>query len=265
MLLSRACGTNHFAYRSTKTARGKSMRQTVAAAIAASAALAGCHNRTEDSGATVSRNYQVGNFQQIEVAGPYEVNVRTGSGPTVSAQGSESLLGRTTVEVEGDKLVIKPEHSGGGLFHIGWSTHGKATFTITVPQLSGATIAGSGDINIDRIAAQNFDGRVAGSGDLDVGAMDVQALQLSIGGSGDIKAGAGKAQAGEYRIGGSGDIDASAIQTQSLKVSIAGSGGIKARSSGTADISIMGSGDVTVTGGAKCNVSKMGSGGATCS
>ena len=41
------------------------MRKSIAAAaiIAASAATAGCgHNRSEDAGATVSRNYQVGNF-----------------------------------------------------------------------------------------------------------------------------------------------------------------------------------------------------------
>jgi Putative auto-transporter adhesin, head GIN domain len=240
------------------------MRKSVVAAMAASAALAGCHARSEDGGATVSRNYQVGNFQQIEIAGPYEVNVRTGSGPTVSAQGGERLLDRTSVAVEGDKLVIKPEH-GGSMFHFGWSTHGKATFTVTVPALSGATIAGSGGINIDKVGGQNFAGTVTGSGELDVGAMDVQSLKLSIGGSGDIKAGAGQAQSGEYQIGGSGDIDASGIQTQAIKASIGGSGSIKARSTGSADINIMGSGDIAVTGGAKCNVNKMGSGSATCS
>jgi hypothetical protein len=242
------------------------MRTSLAAVIAASAGLAGCHaGAGEGGGATVSRNYNVGNFRQIEVAGPYEVNVRTGSGPTVSAQGSEKLLDGTSVAVEGDKLVIKPEHSGGGLFNLGRSTHGKATFTITVPQLSGAEIAGSGDINVDKVSGPAFTGSVAGSGDVDVGAMDVQSLKLQIGGSGDIKAGAGKAQSGEYQIGGSGDIDASGIQTQQIKVSIAGSGGVKARSSGAADISIMGAGDVSVTGGAKCNVSKMGSGSVNCS
>ena len=241
------------------------MRKSVAAVMAASATLAGCHARSDEGGgATVSRNYQVGNFQQIEVAGPYEVDVRTGSGPAVSAQGGERLLDRTSVAVQGDKLVIKPERSG-GLFNFGLSTHGKATFTVTVPQLKGAEIAGSGDINIDKVAGQDFTGTVAGSGDLGVGAMDVQSLKLSIGGAGDIRAGAGKAQTGEYRIAGSGDLDASGIQTQQMKASITGSGDIKARSSGPADISIMGSGDVTVTGGAKCNVSKMGSGSATCS
>ena len=240
------------------------MRKSLAPMIAASAALAGCQVHAKDGGPTVSRSYQVGNFQQIEVAGPYEVEVRTGGNPGVSARGSEKLLEHTTVEVEGDKLVIRPERQG-GWFHFGWSSRGNAHFTVTVPQLSGATIAGSGDIRVDRVAGEKFEGTVAGSGGIDVAAMDVQQLKLSIAGSGGVKAGAGKTQSAEYDIAGSGDLDAGAVQAQQLKVSIAGSGGVKAHASGTADVSIVGSGDVEVSGGAKCNVSKQGSGDVRCS
>jgi len=240
------------------------MRKSVAAAFAATA-LAGCQvHAGEGGGPTVSKNYSVGNFQVIEVAGPYDVEVRTGANPSVSAQGGEKLLKRTVVEVDGNKLVIRPERNH-SFFNFGWGSHGKASFTVTVPQLSGATIAGSGDIHVDKVAAQNFEGTVAGSGGLDVGSMEVQQLKLAIAGSGGVKAGAGKAQSAKYEIAGSGDIDASAVQAQDLKVSIAGSGGVKAHSSGTADVSIMGSGDVDVAGGAKCNVSKAGSGSVRCS
>jgi hypothetical protein len=240
------------------------MRKSVAAVIAASAAVAGCQVHAQDGGPTVSRNYQVGNFQRIEVAGPYDVEVRTGGKPGVSAKGSEKLLERTLVEVRGDRLVIHPqEHNG--FFHFGWSSHGKAHFMVTVPQLSGATIAGSGDIRVDKVQGQRFEGAVAGSGGIDVTAMDVQSLKLSIAGSGGVKAGSGKAQSAEYEIAGSGDVDAGAIATQQVKVSIAGSGGVKAHASGTADVSIMGSGDVDVSGGAKCSVSKAGSGNVRCS
>jgi hypothetical protein len=241
------------------------MRKTIAAvAIAASTVLTACHAGAQDGGRTVSRNYQVGNFQQIEVAGPYDVTVRTGGNAAVSAQGGEELLDRTTVEVEGDKLVIRPEHDG-GLFHFGFGTRGSASFTVTVPQLSGATLTGSGDIHVDRVAGQQFAGTVTGSGGLDVGTMDVQQAKLTVTGSGDLKGGTGKVQTAEYEIAGSGDLDASSVQTQQIKASIQGSGSIKAHGSGTADINIMGSGDVEVSGGAKCNVSKMGSGDAHCS
>jgi hypothetical protein len=239
------------------------MRKSLVAAVAASAALTGCHAHGEDAGATVSRSYQVGAFQQIEVAGPYDVEVRTGSNPGVSAQGSERLLDRTEVTVEGNKLVIHSQHHGG--FHFGWSSHGNAHFIVTVPQLSGASLVGSGDLKVDKVQGQSFDGSLAGSGDLTVGSIEVQSLKLAIAGSGDIRAGTGKAQSAEYDVAGSGDLDAGSIDSPTIKASTAGSGGIKAHGSGTASVDIMGSGDVTVTGGAKCTVSKAGSGEARCS
>ena len=239
------------------------MRRSLAIMTAASA-LAGCQvHADEGAGPTVARNYQVGNFQQIEVAGPYDVEIRTGANPSVSARGSEKLLERTVVEVKGDKLIIRPE-SNHGWFDFGWHTHGKANFAVTVPQLSGATIAGSGDIHVDRVAGDRFEGTVAGSGGIQVGNMDVQSLKLAIAGSGGVK-GAGKAKSAAYDIAGSGGIDGSGIAAEQAKISIAGSGDVKAQATGTADVSIMGSGDVDVTGGAKCSISKAGSGDVRCS
>jgi hypothetical protein len=206
----------------------------------------------------------VGNFRQVEVAGPYDVSVRTGGNPGVSGSGPEKLLERTVVEVRGDKLIIHPEKTH-SFFHWGRSLHGKASFAVTVPELDGAAIAGSGDLQVDRISGQQFEGEVAGSGALSLGTVQVQSLKLGIAGSGSARASVGKAQSARYDIAGSGDIDAQAVQTEELKVSIAGSGGVKAHSSGTAKVNIMGSGDVAVAGGAKCSISKTGSGSVSCS
>lgn len=241
------------------------MHNSLVAAIAVSAlAASGCHMRTEErnAGPDVSRNYQVGAFQEIEVAGPYDVEVKTGGQPGVSARGGENLLGKTVVEVKDGKLLIHPEKERG--LNISWGRHGKATFTVTVPQLSEATIAGSGDMRIDKIQGKNFEGTVAGSGSLDLGAVEVEQLKMTIAGSGEIK-GSGKAQSADYSIAGSGDLQAGGVQTQQAKVSIAGSGNVRAHSSGTADVSIMGSGDVEISGGARCKVSKMGAGDVRCS
>lgn len=241
------------------------MRNSIAAAvIAASAATSACGAHDNGGGPTVSRNYQVGGFQKIEVAGPYDVTVRTGANPSVSATGGQKLLDRTIVVVEGDKLVIHPqEHQGFSLFNFG--PHGSAKFTVTVPQLSAAAIAGSGDLHIDHVRGASFDGAVAGSGGLDVDTVEVQSLKLSIGGSGNAKAHSGKAQTIDYSVGGSGDIDARGVQAQQAKVSVAGSGNVKANATGTAEVDVVGSGDVEVSGGANCKVSKAGSGDVRCS
>ena len=240
------------------------MRKAIVAALVATAGTAGCANdRHESPGPTVDRSYSVGAFDQIELAGSYEATVRTGAAPSVRARGGENMLERLVVEVKDGKLQIHPEKRRG--FHWGWGHSGKVQLTITVPQLKGATLAGSGAINIDKVKGDTFEGTVAGSGGLNVGALDVGSLKLAIAGSGDAKAGSGKAKSAEYDIAGSGDVDAGGITTEQLKISIAGAGNVRAHSSGAADVSIMGSGDVEVAGGAKCSVHKAGSGNVRCS
>ena len=242
------------------------MRKSIAAAvIAASAVTAACgRSNAEDGGPTVSRSYQVGSFDQIEVAGPYNVEVRTGSNPSVTARGSEKLIEHMVVEVRGGTLEIHSERKK-GWFKTGWNFRGKVDLVVTVPQLRGATIAGSGGIKVDQVRGDTFEGTVAGSGGLDLGALDVQRLKLAIAGSGAVKAASGKAQNASFDIAGSGDIDAKGLQAQDADVSIAGSGNVAANATGSADVSIMGSGDVNITGGAKCKISKAGSGNVHCS
>jgi hypothetical protein len=243
------------------------MRKSIPAAllIAAAAAITACGEaHSENGGPSVSRNYQVGPFQEIEVAGPYAVDVRTGAKPTVAANGSEKLLEHTVVEVKGGKLLIHPEERN-GWFHSGWHSRGKATFTVTVPELRAAAIAGSGAIKVDRVAGDSFEGTIAGSGGLELASTEVNSLKLSIGGSGGVKAGTGKARVAEYEIAGSGGIDAGGVSAEQAKVSIAGSGSVRANATTSAKVDIMGSGDVNVTGGAKCAVTKAGSGNVSCS
>lgn len=234
----------------------------VAAAIAASAALSGC-NRHENLGPMVSRGFQVGTFDQVEAAGPFDLTIHTGSAPSVQARGNQSLIDNLEVDVENGTLRIRPR-SQHNFFHFGFS-HGRADVDITVPTLSAATLSGAGDVKIDKVQGNSFVGNMNGAGDLTIDSANVGSLKLSVTGSGSAGVKSGKTQSAEYGIAGAGDVDASNLTTQDLKVSIAGSGDVKAHATGTANVSIMGSGDVTVTGGAKCTISKAGSGDVRCS
>ena len=242
------------------------MRKSLAAAIiAATAATSACgQTRSEDGGPTVSRNFQVGNFQEIEVGGPFDVTIRTGANPSVRATGNQKLIDRLVVEVKGDKLEIHPKREG-GLFG-GWGGHhGKATLEVTVPALKAATLAGAGGITIDRIKGDRFEGQIAGAGDMRVDSIEVASLKFGIAGAGSATARSGRAQNADYEIAGSGGVDAKGIATQDLKVSIAGSGDVRAHATGAANVDIMGAGDVEVTGGANCSVHKAGAGDVRCS
>jgi hypothetical protein len=242
------------------------MRRALAIGMAAAVlATAACSQaQSANGGPTVSRNFPVGGFSAIEVAGPYAIQVQTSGNPSVSASGPQKMIDNMVVEVNGDRLLIHPRAQNGS-FHFGWHMNDTVHVTVSVPQLAAAVITGSGDIRVNEVKGNSFDGHVGGSGDLAVDHLDVQSLKLAIDGSGDIKAANGRAQSATYSNAGSGDIDAKGVQTQTASVTVAGSGDISAHAKGTADVSMQGSGDVELSGGGKCTISKQGSGDVRCS
>ncbi|MDQ3075399.1 MAG: DUF2807 domain-containing protein, partial [Pseudomonadota bacterium] len=215
-----------------------------------------------DAGAAVDRTFAVGAFDRITVSGPYDVTVKTGGQAGVSARGGDAILAETEVVVEDGELKIRTKSRRG--IRWTWGKDNQVKILVTAPAIRAATIAGSGGIDIDRVAGGDFNGQVAGSGDLSLGTIDATNAEFGIAGSGGIRA-AGKVDTLEVDIAGSGDVDLSALTATDASVSIAGSGNVRTRATGTAKVSMMGSGNVEVTGGAKCAVSKHGSGDVRCS
>lgn len=241
------------------------MRMAVLFGVAATAALAGCTEaRSENGGPTVERSYAVGNFDRIELGGNYDVTVHTGQKPGVQARGSEKVMERLVVEVRDGVLVIEPRKTEGFNWH--WSNHGgKVALNVTVPSLRGAQLSGAGDVRIDAVKGDRFDGGIAGAGDLSVDRIEVGELSLGIAGSGNAKLGTGRVKNAEYEIAGSGGIDAKGVAAETASISVMGAGDVAANAAKTASVSIMGAGDVDLKGGAKCTISKAGAGDVRCS
>lgn len=240
------------------------MKRTVTLAIiAAAVAAAGCSQaRSEDGGPVVERDYKVGEFDRIDLGGAYDLTVRTGSAPSVHARGGENVLDRLEVEVKDGTLSIRPKKNG---MQFGWNHSGKVDLTVTVPSLRGAALAGAGDIRIDRVAGDSFEGSIAGSGDLRVETIEVGRAKFDVAGAGSVHIGKGRARSADYSIAGAGDIHAQGLTSETASISIAGAGGVHANATKTADVSIVGAGDVNLAGGAKCSVTKLGAGDVNCS
>ena len=240
------------------------MRTVILLATAATLSLAACGGSSAEApGPRVQRDYAVGEFDKIEVAGPFDVTVTTGGKPSVHASGPSNLIDKMEVTVEGGVLKIRPEKRK-SMFNWNFGSHGGAKVAVSVPMLSEAAIAGSGGITIDKVSGANFKGDIAGSGDLRLAAVDAGAVELSIAGSGGVTV-AGKAKSVTYEIAGSGDIDAKGLVAETARVSIAGSGNVGANAWGSAAVEMIGSGNVNLVGGAKCTIEKHGSGDVTCS
>ena len=207
-----------------------------------------------------SRNFQVGAFDKISLAGASNVVVTVGGAPSVRAEGNSELLEKLEVTVENGVLRIGHRK---GSWSFGRSKDRAVTVHVSVPSLTGAEVAGSGDMKIDKVEGGDFAGEIAGSGEIELASLRARNASFAIAGSGGVTA-SGSAEAADFEIAGSGDIRAGALEVKRAKVSIAGSGNVETKAMESAAIDMMGSGDVTVTGTAKCSVNKMGSGNVRC-
>lgn len=231
---------------------------TLTAGVAMAATACGSR-QSEDPGPSTVRAFEVADFKRIESAGSFDVTVRTGARPSVRAEGPQKMLERLIVEVKGDELLIRPRN---GTFR--WGRSDPVRVAVTVPELHGATLAGSGTLTIDKVVADQFKATIAGSGDLSLPQVRAKSVEFEIAGSGSASL-AGQAEAAKYSIAGSGEVDASKLRSRDIQLSIAGSGTVDANASGTVKGEILGSGEARISGGARCTVDKAGSGSIVCS
>jgi hypothetical protein len=229
--------------------------------VGAALLAAACGRGDDGAGQQIKRNVQVGAFDKVAVAGSHDVIVAVGGAPSVRLEGDSKLIEKMEISVEGGTLKIRNKNKSGFSFF----SHDRGTVTVyvTTPALTAASIAGSGDVKVDKVNGGDFSGAIAGSGNLEVAALQARNASFAIAGSGNVRA-SGKAESVEYSIAGSGDIAAGGLEARRASANIAGSGNIEGRAMDTAEIEIMGSGDVSMTGTAKCNISKKGSGEARC-
>lgn len=229
-------------------------------AVAAIALLAGCGSVHAEEGPAGTRSFNLRGFDRVSLRGSDNVVVRVGAAESVTAKGPQKVLDRLEVTVVNGELRIGREKG----WKLGWSSDETPTVvTVTLPSLRAASVAGSGDMQVDKAQATSFDASVAGSGNLVIGSLQADAASISIAGSGDATI-SGQARSLDVSVAGSGDVSAQGMKSERAKISIAGSGDVKAQVSGEADISIMGSGDVDIVGKPRCRVSKMGSGDVNC-
>lgn len=219
-------------------------------------------NAQQPAASAGQRSYQVGAFDSVSAAGPHNVIVTVGAAASVRAEGPADLLDRMEVVVEDGDLEIRPKREFRNNYR--WDDRRRATFYVTAPRLEAASVAGSGDMKVDRVEGERFKGAVAGSGNLDVASLRVSSASFSIAGSGDVSA-RGSAGRSDLSIAGSGNLKLGQLASRTAAVRIAGSGNADLNAADTVSVSIIGSGDVAVAGTARCSVTKIGGGSVRCS
>jgi hypothetical protein len=138
---------------------------------------------------------------------------------------------------------------------------GKIDIYISVPEVDGLSVSGSGDIVSDDINTRILDLLVSGSGNIKIEQLAAEKVTANISGSGNIvlKEG-GVASELSARISGSGNVDARGFEAKNVSVQTSGSGNCHVFSNGEIKARISGSGSVYYSGNPAIDSSVSGSG-----
>ncbi len=175
--------------------------------------------RTYGSGVRAETTRETADFHAIELALAADVTVRVGEPTSIRLSGDDNILPDVTTVVTDGVLVIELEGN--------YSFRNDLVLSISTPSLERFTIAGSGDIEILGVAAEE--------------------LALEIEGSGSIHA-QGNARRLDASIEGSGQMVLSELSVDAAELSIEGSGAICVRVAHDLRYSIDGSGDIRYAG-----------------
>ena len=188
---------------------------------------------------TITRN--VSNYDEIGVAGSFEVTLVKGKEGEITIKSDENLLEYIVTEVKKGNLSIKTKK--------GYQLRSKQKIEITVPfnEIEGVSLAGSGNIySNDEIKSNELKLSLAGSGNMDL-KVSAKDLDTNIAGSGNMTLN-GNTDDFECSIAGSGNLNGYNLKTSIANVKIAGSGNVKIDISNEVHAKIAGSGNVLYTG-----------------
>lgn len=213
-----------------------------------------------DPGEDVSLVYQLADFAEVTSVGSHDVIITQGEAFSVRAEGPSNRIDDLEAVVEDGRLVIQPREGGPKIRLTG---HDDVTFHVTMPQVTQITLAGSGDVTVDRVQGASFAALVEGSGQIEINDAAVGQADLRVTGSGDLVV-SGTASETRITVEGSGEVDADGLSTTTGTITITGSGEAALDVSDQAEVVITGSGDVDITGAAQCLVTTQGSGDVRC-
>lgn len=201
----------------------------------------------------------VPSFSEISLRIPGTLHVEQGSKQSVEIVAKSSTLEEIVTEVKGRQLIIRFKNKN--YFQRNFNP-GKIEIFITVPEIDGLSVSGSGDIVADdEIKTRILNLAVSGSGDIMLEELKAERVKASISGSGDIiiKDG-GVADDFSVSISGSGNVKAEGFKAVDVAVQIAGSGNCTVNSTGSLKARVAGSGSIYYNGNPNIDSSVAGSG-----
>jgi hypothetical protein len=187
-----------------------------------------------DKSKDVSQTLELRDFDRIEIAGVYELEVTVGADFSVNVSGPEDELARVEASVENGRLVLDQRERQRGEKR--WRNHKGVTAKVTLPALAGVEASGVVDGDVTGVSAEAFEVVISGVGDMTL-----------TGECGDLDA----------NVSGVGDLNAEGLKCKNVDIDVSGVGSASVYASESVEASVSGMGDIDVSGSPK-NVEKNG-------
>lgn len=165
------------------------------------------------SGTLKSEVRQVGAFSAIDIAGPVDADVAIAAEARVEISGDDNLVPLATTEVQGDRLMIGTRDQV--------RTKLPLVARITAPRVTALGASGSGTIALHGIQDDNLTLALPGSGTIS-GDGAVQQLTIEMSGSGQLNLDQLAAKRVSVTLSGSGSVRLSASEALDVTISGSG-------------------------------------------
>ena len=200
-------------------------------------------NNIKGNGNVVQEKRTTESYDQIKMAGFFDVELVSGTEGSITITGEENLIPHIITEVKGNELVIKTENG----YNLQPSKRTGILVKVSFESLDEVNLTGSGNIiGKDVIRAESLKTKLTGSGDIQLH-LETESVETALVGSGDIEL-KGTTQKVVHQVTGSGDIDAYDLKATDAEANISGSGDINLHCDGSLMVRISGSGDVSYVG-----------------
>lgn len=157
-------------------------------------------------------------FDEVNVAGPFNVIYDQGEGYTVRVEGTAEQLEKITIYVKENALYIDRRDTKNNDFQ------GLQIF-VTSPVIEEIEIAGSSKVTAPKLIKTNkLTLDVAGSGQITLAQLECGEFKTDVAGSGSIVTGPVQATTVKTDIAGSGKVEVAALVCKTIDNDIAGSG-----------------------------------------
>ena len=205
-------------------------------AMAVALLLSGCNlvfDTIQGSGKSTTETRNVSGFTAVELDGSGDLQIQQTGTESLTITADDNLLEYLTSDINSGRLKLGTKNGA----HV--SSSKPVVYKLTVKNLNGIVLAGSGSVQGENLASDS--------------------MRIEIAGSGNITT-SGSADRAELIVEGSGNYSGDSFKTKNARVEIDGSGGVSLAASDTLNVTINGSGSVEYIGDPKVTTTRNGSG-----